>query len=158
MTAPSGDSAFDVQAVKTAAGGLADVVLVDAPCSSLGTLRRGANVRWELAPDAELSTQFPQLQRAVLESAAELVAVGGVLVYSTCTTVDQENWQVAQAFSQAHADTFEPSRLSESWGDELARAVCNASGWATQTSVQLLPHKHQTDGFFIARWRRIKSN
>ena len=156
MTAPKGDSAFDVQAVKTAAGGLADVVLVDAPCSSLGTLRRGANVRWELTPEAILSTQFPELQRAVLESAAELVAVGGVLVYSTCTTVDQENWQLAQAFSQAHVDTFESSGLSEAWGSELAKAVCNAPGWETQASVQLLPHKHQTDGFFIARWRRIE--
>ena len=67
---------------------LSDVVLVDAPCSALGTLRRGPNVRWEI--DGASLARYPPVQRALLAAAATLVAVGGVLVYATCTFLPAE--------------------------------------------------------------------
>ena len=137
------------------AGGLADGVLVDAPCSSLGTLRRGPNVRWELRED-EVS-QFPPLQRAVLATAASMVRVGGILVYATCTINHAENEAIVEEFEATVGDRFEASPLEEAWGKVVAGRVLGGAARAREAyAVQLLPHVHGTDGFYIARWRRRK--
>jgi 16S rRNA (cytosine967-C5)-methyltransferase len=116
-----------------------DHVLVDAPCSALGALRRGPDVRFRLQP--ETFSSFPVLQASLLEQAARHVRAGGTLVYATCTLRREENEAVAHAFEQSHSH-FE--RMPIEQGPSFTREgyfVC-------------LPHRHGTDGFFGARYRR----
>ena len=127
------------------AGGLyegqADRVLVDAPCSGLGVLRRKPDARWNKTP--EQLTELPPLQKAILSSAAKAVKPGGVLVYSTCTIVPEENQAVVEDFLAAH-----PSFVLEKTGSLLPGKKRD------DMMVQLLPQRDGTDGFFIARLRR----
>lgn len=111
-------------------------VLVDAPCSGLGTLRRNPDRKWRKPPDPGL----PQLQRAILKQAGEAVAPGGYLLYVTCTLWKPENEGVALAFERAHPD-FE--------------RMCIRHPFQTEEGFyQSWPHQHGTDGFFAALWRR----
>ena len=119
----------------------ADRVLVDAPCSGLGVLRRKADARWKKRED-ELA-KLPQLQLDILTSAAEAVKPGGVLVYSTCTIGRMENEDVVEAFLATH-DAFTLTAT----GQYLPTKPRN------DTMVQLYPHIDGTDGFFIARMER----
>lgn len=127
--------------------GQADAVLVDAPCSGLGALRRNPDARWRL--DAEEVATFPPRQREILERYARLVKPGGRLVYATCSINRQENEEVRASFAQAHAE-FAPVEPAELLGSELAQKV--ASGRADD--VQLLPERDGTDGFYIAAFAR----
>lgn len=110
----------------------ADVVLVDAPCSGLGALRRNPDARWRLT--AEEVATFPPRQIGILEKFARLVKPGGRLVYATCSINRAENQDVRALFLQRHANEFTPVSALPGWTDE----------------VQLLPHVHGTDGFYIA--------
>lgn len=138
--------------VKRLAGKI-DRVLVDAPCSGLGTLRRNPDLKWRQSPQAvqELCAK----QAAILASAARLVKSGGRLVYATCSVLPGENEAIAEAFGAAHAD-FTPLAA----GDLLAQlkvegAVGLCSGGEDgQRCLRLWPHRHQTDGFFAAVWQR----
>lgn len=123
--------------------GQADRVLVDAPCSGLGVLRRKPDARWHKRPE-ELRL-LPQLQMDILRSAAEAVRPGGVLVYSTCTIEPEENQAVVEAFLQES-----PEFCLEQTGSFLPKAGKHKQ----EMLVQLLPHVDGTDGFFIARMRR----
>ncbi|MBP8276531.1 MAG: RsmB/NOP family class I SAM-dependent RNA methyltransferase [Propionivibrio sp.] len=129
--------------VKRLAGKL-DRVLVDAPCSGLGTLRRNPDLKWRQTPDsvAELTAK----QASILNAAATLVKKGGRLVYATCSLLDCENDNVVSAFLAAHPD-FVPLSAEE---------VLGKQGIALETGRQLrlLPHKHGTDGFFAAVMER----
>ena len=78
-----------------------DAVLLDAPCSGTGTMRRHPEIRWNLTPDDV--TELAVLQRALLDEAARHVAVGGTLVYATCSILDEENQQVVDGFLAAQA-------------------------------------------------------
>ena len=118
----------------------ADRVLVDAPCSGLGVLRRKLDLRWRKR--AEDLQKLPELQSRILESAAACVRPGGVLVYSTCTMNDGENSQVIQQFLQAHQE-FKAENLGN---------LCGLS--QPGPFIQLLPQKDELDGFFIARLRK----
>ena len=118
----------------------ADRVLVDAPCSGLGVLRRKADARWKKKAD-EIA-KLPKLQLEILNSAARAVKVGGVLVYSTCTIEQAENAAVVQRFLQEN-DNF----ILENTGAFLPVP-------REGKMVQLYPHKDATDGFFIARMKR----
>lgn len=120
----------------------ADKVLVDAPCSGLGVLRRKLDLRWRKQP-SDLET-LPVLQRNILNSAAQCVKVGGVLVYSTCTINDGENSAVVQAFLRDH-----PEFIAEN-----AAPLCHVA--QEGPFVQLLPQREHVDGFFIARLKRVK--
>jgi 16S rRNA (cytosine967-C5)-methyltransferase len=135
--------------IKRLAGKI-DRVLVDAPCSGLGTLRRNPDLKWRQsqAGVAELVAK----QTAILESAARLVKSGGRLVYATCSVLPQENEEIAQAFGLAHPD-FVPLPVAQ----ELVRLkveqgpqLCSADG----RFLRLWPHRHGTDGFFAAAWVR----
>jgi len=121
-----------------------DKILVDAPCSGLGVLTRRPDARWRksLAGIEELSI----LQSSLLSSAAPLVKRGGVLVYSVCTITHQEGKEVVEGFLQSHSD-FAPDDAVL----YLPRPLRSEEPfqWA-----QLLPHKHGTDGMFIARMIR----
>jgi 16S rRNA (cytosine967-C5)-methyltransferase len=121
--------------------GDADVVLVDAPCSSSGALRRNPELRLrEVALD-----QLAAIQKRILASAAELVAPGGVLVYATCSLAREENEAVVRDFLADHA-----AFAMENAGEILRRHGVAYEGQL----LKLLPHRHGTDGFFGARLRR----
>ena len=119
----------------------ADRVLVDAPCSGLGVLRRRPDARWRKTPE-EIAALVP-LQRDILRSAAAAVKRGGVLVYSTCTIEREENEAVIEDFLSQHEDF-----LLENTGDFLPLQK------RTQKMMQLYPQRDGTDGFFIARLLR----
>ena len=130
-----------------------DRVLVDAPCSGLGTLRRNPDLKWRLslARVAELAA----VQAAILTNAARLVKPGGRLVYATCSPLVEENEVIAAQFSEAHAQDFEPTAaapLLAALGVEAANSLC--SGPAGGDYLRLWPHKQRTDGFFAAVWQR----
>jgi 16S rRNA (cytosine967-C5)-methyltransferase len=110
-------------------GGDFDRVLLDPPCSDLGTLQSRPDVRWR--KDLSLIERVAVQQAALLEAAAAQVRPGGVLVYSTCTISAGENEEQMAAFLSKHPD-FEAAR----------------------EPVRLLPHRDGTDGFFIARLER----
>ena len=125
--------------------GKADRVLVDAPCSGLGTLRRRPDARWRLAPaDQE---RFAALQRELLARFARLLAPGGRLLYATCAIGRTENEEVA-AFA-AGLPGMAPASMALALGEERARAL-GASGH----ELHLLPHRHGTDGFYAALFER----
>jgi 16S rRNA (cytosine967-C5)-methyltransferase len=127
--------------------GRADRVLVDAPCTGIGSLRRNPEARWRLAP-ADLE-RLPVVQRAIIERALPLVAPGGRLIYATCTLLAAENERVVEAVLAAHPE-LEPVPIKEIWGKERAAAVGAGDG----AHMKLLPHVHGTDGFFAAVVRR----
>ncbi|MEM5371065.1 RsmB/NOP family class I SAM-dependent RNA methyltransferase [Paraburkholderia azotifigens] len=132
------DSEHDAK-IKRLAGKI-DRVLVDAPCSGLGTLRRNPDLKWRQSPEsiAELTPK----QLSILTSAARLVKKGGRLVYATCSILDAENEGVVKQFLADHPD-FElvPAR------DVLAEQRVDLE---MGDFLSLWPHRHSTDGFFAA--------
>ncbi|HEU5296044.1 MAG TPA: RsmB/NOP family class I SAM-dependent RNA methyltransferase [Burkholderiaceae bacterium] len=133
--------------VKRLAGKI-DRVLVDAPCSGLGTLRRNPDLKWRQTPDTV--TQLRQQQLAILSAAAMLVKPGGRLVYATCSLLELENEDVARTFGQAHCQ-FTTLAAEEA----LAQARIEHAADLTQSGwLRLSPQRHGTDGFFAAVWQR----
>ena len=117
---------------------VADCVLVDAPCSELGALRRGPDLRFRLDPAT--FAPLPALQLGILGRAAEHVRPGGRLVYATCTLRREEDEEVARAFASRRPDFTSSDALPGLSGGE---------GF-----LRLWPHRHGTDGFFAAAWER----
>jgi 16S rRNA (cytosine967-C5)-methyltransferase len=125
--------------VKRLAGKI-DRVLVDAPCSGMGTLRRNPDVKWRQQPEG--IAELTEKQASILDGAARLVKFGGRLVYATCSLLDEENDGIVQGFLASHPDfelvpmhkVLAEQRISLEMGDYL----------------KMLPHKHGTDGFFAA--------
>ncbi len=138
--------------VKRLAGKI-DRVLVDAPCSGLGTLRRNPDLKWRQSPESV--QEMTVKQAAILQSAARLVKAGGRLVYATCSLLPQENEAIAQAFSEANPDfALLPARgVLEQLKVEGAGALCSG-GAESGDYLRLWPHRHATDGFFAAVWIR----
>ncbi|HEY9610428.1 16S rRNA (cytosine(967)-C(5))-methyltransferase [Allocoleopsis sp.] len=119
---------------------VADRVLLDAPCSGLGTLHRRPDIRWRITPTTvqELSV----LQGELLEQAASWVKPEGVLVYATCTLHPQENEGVIQPFLERHCQwQIEPPS-----SDSPFSAFSTPQGW-----IKVWPHRYQMDGFFMVR-------
>jgi 16S rRNA (cytosine967-C5)-methyltransferase len=163
--------------------GKADVVLIDAPCSGLGALRRNPDARWRL-DEAEIDL-FPPRQKEILDRYAALVKAGGRLIYATCSINQRENEEVRAHFLATHPE-FESIDPADLLGKERIAALDAAAvippegsrsgfkGSATEEKaldlptqsggrkpsaekrldVQLLPHRHGTDGFYIAGMRR----
>ena len=136
--------------------GKADCVLVDAPCSGLGTLRRQPDLKWRRQPE-ELR-RFQMLQLAILRDAARLLKPGGRLVYATCSVLREENEEVAQMFSSAHlnfsslavADILQKAQVPDA-------ATLATGGEDGRLYLRTWPHWHQMDGFFAAVWRKAES-
>ncbi len=121
-----------------------DRVLVDAPCSGLGTLRRNPDARWRFDRDAVV--RLVEVQAAILRRAAAVVRPGGTLVYSTCTLLPEENGDLVQAFLDEAKDFARVPR------EALPEAVLPVI--AEDGSLQTWPHRHGTDGFFAVRLER----
>jgi 16S rRNA (cytosine967-C5)-methyltransferase len=120
-----------------------DRVLVDAPCSALGVMRRHPEIRWRRRPSDV--TELASIQAAILDQAANAVRPGGVLVYSVCTTTRQEGEEQISRFLAQRTD----------YGlDFPADDVVEWSKMAEGESLRLQPHVHGTDGFYAARLRR----
>ena len=134
--------------IKRLAGKI-DRVLVDAPCSGLGTLRRNPDLKWRQSPQG--IEEMRVKQAAILASAARLVKPGGRLVYATCSLLEEENEAIAEAFGAANAEQFEVLPAATA----LARAhVDDAAALVRGDFLRLWPHRHGTDGFFAAAWQR----
>ena len=126
------------QKVKRLAG-KADRVLVDAPCSGLGTLRRNPDLKWR--QDEAAIAELTGKQASILAAAATLVRPGGRLVYATCSLLTAENEAVVTAFLAQHPEfSLLPAAAV------LARHDIAIDG----EMLRLLPHRHNTDGFFAA--------
>jgi 16S rRNA (cytosine967-C5)-methyltransferase len=119
-----------------------DRVIIDPPCSDLGTLQSRPDVRWQKQP-AQIE-QLRRVQGAILGAAARAVRPGGRLVYATCTISVDENERQIEAFLDRHGD-FSAIDLSDAY-PEVATP--------THGFLQTLPHRHMTDGFFVAALRR----
>lgn len=128
--------------------GKIDRVLVDAPCSGLGTLRRNPDLKWRQSQ--QTIDALSAAQSAILSSAARLLKPGGRLVYATCSLLPQENEEIARGFSSGHPDFVLQPAIPV-----LERAgVQQAADLAQGDYLRLWPHRHATDGFFAAVWQR----
>jgi 16S rRNA (cytosine967-C5)-methyltransferase len=139
--------AGDLRAMTTERlGGGFDLVVVDAPCSGLGVLRRHPEARWSREP-ADLGT-LSRLQAELLEAAARLVVPGGSLVYSVCSFASEEGHARAAVFLASNPG----------WSLDLAGG-CPDVPWdrlrPTGAGFLALPHEHRCDGFFMTRLRRV---
>lgn len=125
-----------------------DRVLVDAPCSGLGTLRRNPDLKWRQTPEdiAELNVK----QANILARAAKLTKSGGRLIYATCSLLSDENEHIAEQFLAAHPD-FKLLNAAEI----LAQQQIELD---TGNYLKLLPHLHNTDGFFAAVFEKSGSS
>jgi len=124
-----------------------DCVLVDAPCSGLGTLRRDPDIRWR-----RRKSEIPSLaatELTMLRQAAAMVAPGGRLVYATCSSEPEENEQVADAFAAAAPD-FVPVAASAAT-EQLTDSLVDARGF-----LRTEPHRHQLESFFGAVFERSR--
>jgi 16S rRNA (cytosine967-C5)-methyltransferase len=123
-----------------------DRVLVDAPCSGLGTLRRNPDLKWRQMPEdvAELNVK----QTNILARAAKLTKIGGRLIYATCSLLNDENENIAEQFLAAHPD-FKLMNAAEI----LAQQQIELD---TGNYLKLLPHLHNTDGFFAAVFEKTQ--
>ena len=138
--------------IKRLAGKI-DRVIVDAPCSGLGTLRRNPDLKWRQSPEA--ITELSAKQTAILESAARLLKPGGRIVYATCSVLRAENEEIAEAFGKAHPE-FRPIPVRELLDQaKVAQATSLCSG-EDGLYLRLWPHRHGTDGFFAATWEKAQ--
>jgi 16S rRNA (cytosine967-C5)-methyltransferase len=120
-----------------------DLVLVDAPCSGLGTIRREPEIRWRRTPD-----DLPRLaaaQRRLLAGAASAVRPGGHLVYATCSSEPEENEEVVAAFLAARPDFRRLEPRAHPFAGTPRAALLDAAG-----DLRTLPHLHQLEGFYAA--------
>ncbi len=120
--------------------GAFDCVLVDAPCSGLGVIRKKPDIRYK---DAEPLAQLPEIQKDILENVSRYVRPGGTLLYSTCTILDRENGQIVADFLSRHGE-FSAEAF------QLPGPIGNVESG----QITLWPHRHDTDGFFIAKLRK----
>ncbi|MFC4076460.1 16S rRNA (cytosine(967)-C(5))-methyltransferase RsmB [Salinithrix halophila] len=137
----------DLRELPDEAAGSFDFVLLDAPCSGLGVIRRKPDIKWSKTPQEVDS--LVRLQRELLEAAAKLVLPGGTLVYSTCTMEPRENEeQVADFLARYPEFCPDPAYLNKLPGTVREQAILGDG------SLQILPHQFNSDGFFIARLLR----
>ena len=128
----------------------ADYLLADVPCSGTGVLGRRADARWRKNPQQLI--MLPKLQLEILNRTSQCVKVGGILVYSTCSIEPEENQDVVNTFL-INNDNYTLIDLRDVLPFELKEEDLEM---AQKGYFQFLPHVHGTDGFFVARLKRIK--
>jgi 16S rRNA (cytosine967-C5)-methyltransferase len=134
-------SVYDARKIDDSLLGKADCVLVDAPCSGLGIIRRKPDIKWSRESEAEDS--IASLQYEILKSAAAYVKPGGTLVYSTCTIESKENSDIVRRFLDENNE-FSADGIKEALPLKIA-------GFAQEGFIQLFPNIHGIDGFFISK-------
>ena len=137
---------FNTEDAKKLRGIEADKVLLDAPCSGLGAIRRKPDIKWNHNLKM-VQSYYPALQRELLESAARALKVGGTLVYSTCTTEPEENEEVIHGFLKK----FKNFAAEKPPLVPVFEGLIDDTGYFLRT----YPYKHNMDGFFAARLRRL---
>ena len=123
-----------------ALNGSADVVICDVPCSGLGIIRKKPDIRYK---DPKALSALPEIQRAILENACRYVKSGGVLLYSTCTVLPEENEKIVSEFLAEHGE-FQKEAFS----------IPGLDG-GQEGSLTLWPQRHQTDGFYLCKMRKV---
>lgn len=118
-----------------------DKILVDAPCSGIGLMRRKPDIKYN--KEIQDFEQLQGLQLEILASVCQTVRKGGIITYSTCTIFDEENFQVVEKFLQSHSN-FEQVKLNHTQED-IVKDGC----------LYITPEQYQTDGFFISQFRRV---
>jgi 16S rRNA (cytosine967-C5)-methyltransferase len=134
--------------VKRLAGKI-DRVLVDAPCSGLGTLRRNPDLKWRQTPESV--AELTRKQAGILAGAARLLKPGGRLVYATCSILPEENEGVVDAFLAGH-----PEFVRVVAAEVLAKQGIVLDAPGDEYDMRLLPYRHGTDGFYAAVLERRK--
>lgn len=125
----------------------ADILIADLPCSGLGVLGKKTDLKYKMT--ADMQEELVQLQRKILSTIQEYVKVGGTLLYSTCTIHEEENQGNVQWFLH-HYPQYELAPIQDFLCEELKQEV-NEDG-----CLQLLPGTHKSDGFFIAKFRKVQ--
>jgi 16S rRNA (cytosine967-C5)-methyltransferase len=125
-----------------------DRILLDAPCSGLGVIRRKPDLKWAKTP--EDITEITGVQKALLDSVSGLLKPGGLLVYSTCTIEPRENAEMVASFLSRHPE-FELAGEPISWKE---RGALEAAAGRVEAGLQILPQDAHSDGFYIVRLRR----
>lgn len=124
-----------------------DRILVDAPCTGFGVLRRKPDIKW--TKSEQDVGHMSSIQKEILHSVAPLLKKGGTLIYSTCTIEARENEQIIDSFLETHVDFSRDERLCERLPEKLL-SYCEVE----RGEVQILPHYFQSDGFYIAALRK----
>jgi 16S rRNA (cytosine967-C5)-methyltransferase len=127
------------------AAGRFDKVLVDAPCTGMGVVRRNPDAKWRFRPEGP--AEMARLQGAILDGAWASLRPGGLLLYCTCTPLREENEGVVESFLDRHADAAVPGERARGWPGP-------GDAWTPEGFLRLLPHRHRTDGFFAALFRK----
>ena len=127
-----------------------DRVLVDAPCSGTGTLRRNPEIRWRITAADILD--LAARQKLILNNAAKLVRPSGYLLYSTCSVEPEENESVVQIFLKENSD-FRP--VAPDWPESEHRGHVRSELLTASGAIRTWPHKQGVDGFFIATFTRV---
>ena len=125
----------------------ADYVLVDAPCSGTGTIRRNPGMKWSVTPT--MVAELKKKQRMILENYSQCVKINGIIVYATCSLMEDENEKVVESFLHEHPE-FCPVYPRE------ILAKYHLENLTENRYFQLTPHRHGTDGFFAAIMKRVK--
>jgi len=134
-------SAKDARTIDSSEIGTFDTVIVDAPCSGLGIIRKKPEIRDKTPQEIE---RLPEIQLEILQAASKCVAPGGVLLYATCTILPEENSGVIKAFLEQSNDFVLE-----------AFTLPGEIGTVSEGQITLYPHIHGTDGFFISKLRRV---
>ena len=127
------------------AAGRFDKILVDAPCTGMGVIRRNPDAKWRFRPEGP--AEMARLQGVILDSAWESLRPGGILVYCTCTPLREENEEVVGSFLARHGDGKATREGARGWPGP-------GDAWTPEGFLRLLPHRHGTDGFFAALVRK----
>lgn len=134
----------DIMKLDPAKTGLFDKILLDAPCTGFGAIRRNPDIKWNR--HIKDPYRMSQLQKELLDHCAAFLKSGGSLVYATCSVLCDENEMVARHFSEFHPDFH-----LEAAADHIPPAC---SAMASGSYLRSWPHKHDVDGFFAARWKK----
>ena len=128
----------------------ADAVLIDAPCSGFGTLRRHPDIRWNKTLDQVRA--LSEIQYSLLKNAAQHIKPGGILVYSTCSIEPMENEAVVERFLETNHPMWTVENAQQ-FLPEVPPSMITPQGF-----IQTFPHEHGVDGAFAARLRRVSAN
>lgn len=134
----------------------ADRVLVDAPCSGCGTIRKNPEVL--LYNNSQTLKKLAELQKQMLLKASHYLKSGGTMIYCVCTLTDEETWRVTESFEK-NAPYMEKINLEEYLPELVKKNFQNSKRWKTvaktkQNSIEIWPHYFNSDGLFIAVWRK----